>query len=129
MTRREASEQYHIPPAILQEYESWGLCCTGARGQYNDEDLQRLSTMMTLHDVGFTVEEVETYMRLLLEQPESGAQRLKMMERRRGETLDEIHFRERQLVRLDYLRREIEKSREEQKKAASANEQTGTAKG
>ena len=90
MTRREASEQYHIPPAILQEYERWGFCCTGARGQYSDEDLQRLSTMMTLHDVGFTAEEVETYMRLLLEQPESGAQRLKMMERRRGEKLDEI---------------------------------------
>ena len=69
MTRREASEQYHIPLAILQEYERWGLCCTGARGQYNDEDLQRLSTMMTLHDVGFTAEEVETYMRLLFARP------------------------------------------------------------
>ena len=48
--------------------------------QYDDEDLERLSTIMTLHDIGFTAEEVENYMRLLLEQPDSDRQRLRMME-------------------------------------------------
>ena len=115
MTKEEASQRYRIPPHILDEYESWGLCgavkkVMGA-WQYDDEDLERLSTIMTLHDIGFTAEEVETYMRLLLEQPDSDRQRLRMMEEKRKETLDEIHFRERQLQRLDYLRHEIQKEK------------------
>ena len=84
MTKDEASQRYRIPPHILDEYENWGLCgalkkVMGA-WQYDDEDLQRLSTIMTLHDIGFTAEEVENYMRLLLEQPDSDRQRLRMME-------------------------------------------------
>ena len=108
MTRQEASERYHIPRSVLQEYEGWGLC---SAGQYDDGDLERISTIMTLHDIGFTAEEVETYMRLLLEQPDSDRQRLRMMEEKRKETLDEIHFHERQLQRLDYLRHEIQKEK------------------
>ena len=116
MTQQEASEHYKIPISILKEYESWGLCgavkTVMGVWQYDDEDLQRLSTIMTLHDIGFTTEEVETYMRLLLEQPDSSVQRLSMMEKKRNETLDEIHFHERQLQRLDYLRHEIQKIKE-----------------
>lgn len=115
MTKDEASQRYRIPPHILDEYESWGLCgavkkVMGA-WQYDDEDLERLSTIMTLHDIGFTAEEVENYMRLLLEQPVSDRQRLRMMEEKRKATLDEIHFRERQLQRLDYLGHEIQKEK------------------
>ena len=115
MTKDEASQRYRFPPHILDEYESWGLCgalkkVMGA-WQYDDEDLGRLSTIMTLHDIGFTAEEVETYMRLLLEQPDSDRLRLRMMEEKRKATLDEIHFRERQLQRLDYLRHEIQKEK------------------
>ena len=113
MTQQEASEHYNIPVSILQEYERWGLCGVVKKvmgvWQYYDEDLERLSTIMTLHDIGFTAEEVETYMRLLLEQPDSDRQRLRMMEEKRKATLDEIHFRERQLQRLDYLRHEIQR--------------------
>lgn len=84
MTKDGANQRYRIPPHILDEYESWGLCgalkkVMGA-WQYDDEDLERLSTIMTLHDIGFTAEEVENYMRLLLEQPDSDRQRLRMME-------------------------------------------------
>jgi len=65
MTQQEASEHYNIPVSILQEYESWGLCGAVKKvmgvWQYDDEDLERLSTIMTLHDIGFTTEEVETY--------------------------------------------------------------------
>ena len=115
MTKDEASQRYRIPPHILDEYESWGLCgalkkVMGA-WQYDDEDLERLSTIMTLHDIVFNSDEVETYMRLLLEQPVSDRQRLRMMEEKRKATLDEIHFRERQLQRLDYLRHEIQKEK------------------
>lgn len=78
--------------------------------QYDDGDLERLSTIMTLHDIGFTVEEVEAYMRLLLEGDHTAVQRLSMLEKKRSAALEEIHFKERQLQRLDYLRHEIRKT-------------------
>ncbi len=112
MTMEEASERYHIPVAVLRAYESWGLCgavkkVMGA-WQYDDEDLERLSLILTLHDIGFTAEEVETYMRLLLEERESGRERLRMLNERRRAALAEIHVRERQLLRLDELRHAME---------------------
>ena len=114
MTIQEASERYHIPMHILRAYESWGLCGAAkkvmGRRQYDDTDFERLSTILTLHDIGFTTEEVELYMRLLLEQPHTEEQRLQMLEEKRSAALDEIHFRERQLQRLDYLRHEIRKT-------------------
>ena len=115
MTIDEASERYNIPLDILHEYEQWGLCgavkkVMGA-WQYDDTDLERLSIIMTLHDIGFTSQEVETYMRLLLEGEGADGARLQMLERKREAALDEIHFRERQLERLDYLRHELRKKR------------------
>lgn len=70
MTIQEASERYRIPLHILREYERWGLCravkdVMGA-WQYDQTDIERLSLILTLHDVGFAPEEVEHYMRLLL---------------------------------------------------------------
>lgn len=113
MTIQEASERYQIPMHILREYESWGLCGAVKKvmgdWQYDDTDLERLSTIMTLHDIGFTTEEVEAYMRLLLEGTSSTAQRLRMLEEKRSAALDAIHFQEHQLQRLDYLRHEIRK--------------------
>ena len=117
MTIEEASRQYHIPMKILREYESWGLCgavkkVMGA-WQYDDTDIERLSTILTLHDIGFTSREVETYMRLLLEPEGDHRARLRMLDQQRQATLDDIHFREKQLERLDYLRYELRKQTDE----------------
>ena len=111
MTIYEASERYNIPLEILREYESWGLCGEVKKvmgsWQYDDSDIERLSTIMTLHDIGFTNAEVERYMKLLLQGASGEEERLKMLETKRNGTLDEIHFKERQLDRLDYLRFEM----------------------
>ncbi len=101
MTKQEASQRYSIPTRLLDEYESWGLC---REAQYNDRDLERLSMMMTLYDVGFTGGEVEAYMRLLLEGAHTKDQRMRILNGRREHALEEIHAREAQLARLDYLR-------------------------
>ena len=120
MTIDEASRQYCIPIKILKEYESWGLCgavkkVMGA-WQYDDTDIERLSTIMSLHVIGFTSQEVETYMRLLLEQEGTDRARLRMLDEKRRAALDDIHFREKQLERLDYLRHELRKRTEETEK-------------
>ena len=112
MTIHEASERYTIPMEVLRAYESWGLCSTvkSAMGawQYDGTDLERLSLIMTLHAAGFENPEIEAYMKLLLEQEGTEAQRLRMPDRKRGRTRDEIHFRE----RLDYLRYHVRKQQE-----------------
>ena len=70
MTIEEASKKYNIPIKILKEYESWGLFQEVKKvmgsWQYDETDLERLSLIMTLHDLDFTVEEVEKYMKLFL---------------------------------------------------------------
>lgn len=115
MTIYEASEKYNIPIKILQEYESWGLCGEVKKvmgsWRYDDSDIERLSTIMTLHDIGFTNEEIEKYMRLLLKGNDTEQERMKMLNTKRDNTLDEIHFREKQLDRLDYLRFEMKKGK------------------
>ena len=64
MTKQEASRRYNIPTTILEEYEKWGLCHEVKKvmgsWQYDDSDLERLSMIMTLHDLGFSNSEVET---------------------------------------------------------------------
>lgn len=53
-----------------------------------------VNTMMMLHDIDFTNEEIEKYMRLLLIEKSTGQERMKMLKNKRGRTLDEIHFKE-----------------------------------
>ena len=86
----------HLPDVISQE-NHW------------NSDIERLSTIMTLHDISFTNGEIEKYMRMLLKGKFTEKERLKMLNDKRLGTLDEIHFKERQLDRLDYLRFEIQK--------------------
>ena len=119
MTVQEASERYNIPIKILNEYESWGLCdavkkVMGA-WQYDEEDIQRLSMIMTLHDIGFEKQEVETYMKLVLTGESTQQERMRMLNEKSNGTLDEIHFKEKQLDRLDYLRYEMKKASQKMK--------------
>lgn len=116
MTIYEASERYKIPIEILREYESWGLCgavkkVMGA-WQYDEQDIEHLGMIMTLNEMGLDSDEVETYMRLTLEGDHTEPARLAMLNRIRGKTLDEIHFKEKQIANMDYLRHEIQKSME-----------------
>lgn len=123
MTINEASAQYGIPLAILREYERWGLCGEVKRmmgmWQYDDQDIERLGMIMALHDIGFDNGEVETYMRLLLEKNDTEAARLQMLTRKRYNVLDEIHFKEKQIERVDYLRNEIRKMKADSTKMRS----------
>ena len=92
MTIQEASERYRISLHILREYERWGLCravkdVMGA-WQYDQTDIERLSRILTLHDVGFAPEEVEHYMRLLLAGDSTKEERAHMLKERRDGTLE-----------------------------------------
>lgn len=113
MTIQEASEKYNIPIKILREYETWGLWGEVKKEaeswHYDDSDIERLSIVMTLRGAGFTGDDIKKYMSLLSLGRQSEKELLKMLRDRRCATLDEIHFKEKQLDRLDYLRFEIQK--------------------
>jgi len=115
MTAEEICHRYGISPPILEEYRAWGLCSEGKapaeEQQYNDQDLERLSTMMSLHKMGFPSDEIGDYMRLLVHEPAAKADRLRILDRWRNALLDEIHSKEKQLQRMDYLRCELRGSR------------------
>lgn len=112
MTIDEASARYQIPISILKEYESWGLCnavksVMGA-WQYDEQDIERLSMIMTLHDMGFANEEVERYMRLLISPNDTTRERLAMLQTLRNKEMDELHLKQKNVDRIDYLRRHIQ---------------------
>lgn len=111
MTKDEVSRKYQIPIKILEEYQSMGLCgavkAAMANWQYDDQDLERLSMIMALHDIGFDTQAIEEYMQLMLKESETHDTRLSILNKQRNKTLEEIHLKERQLERMDYLRHSI----------------------
>lgn len=119
MTIDEAGKRYNIPIKILEMYESWGLCGEVKKvigsWQYDEADIERLGLIMTLHDVGFTNGEIERYMRLSLSGDETSNERMKMLQKKRSQTLDEIHLRQKLLDRLDFLRFEISRRKTDNK--------------
>ncbi len=113
MTIKEAIEKYCIPINILKEYENMRLCSTVKRvlgaWQYDQQDIERLSMIMTLHDTGFSTEDIDEYMQLLLS-GKNNEECLKILDEKRSHTLDKIHVLEKQLDNLDYLRSQMRKT-------------------
>ncbi len=118
MTIDEASRKFSIPIEILSKYKNGNRCGAAIEGacQYDDGDLERLSMIMTLYDIGFSAEETNAYLHLLSQGDAALNKRLEMLEQRRSRTLDEIHFREKQMDCLDYLRHQIQKDQKELRK-------------
>lgn len=113
MTIEEASRKYCIPIRILHEYENMKLCKTvkqvmGA-WNYDDEDIERLSLIMTLYNTGFSKKDVDEYMQLALLE-KNNEKCLKILNQKRKNTLDQIHILEKQLDHLDFLKNEIKKN-------------------
>ncbi len=113
MTLDEASAKYCIPKNILEEYEHMKLCSTVKRvlgaWQYDDQDIERLSMIMTLHDTGFSTDDIDEYMQLLLSGKNS-EECMRILNEKRERTLDKIHILEKQLDNLDYLRSQMRKA-------------------
>lgn len=57
MTKRDVLEQLQIPAGLLEEYECLPLQDFTADQGYNRRDMERLSLMLTLHEIGFSREE------------------------------------------------------------------------
>ena len=104
MTRKEMCERCGIPPSTLRQYEK---LCAG-KEDYDESDVSRISTFMTLCEAGFSPEDA---MRFLGCGDEDDDGKLRMLRDRRGALLDEIHDKERLLSRLDCLAFKITKNK------------------
>ena len=110
MTIQEINEQYGIPMEILQEYESWKQCGNPTKNiPCDDCDIECLSLLTTLHDIGFNSSESKDYM-----QSDTFSQQIKLLEQKRRSTLNKIHLLEQQIEKIDYLRYQIRKQQETQ---------------
>ena len=74
--------------------------------QYDETDFERLSLIMMLYGLDFTVEGIKKYMKLSLEKNER--EWLKLLNKKRKGILDEVHLKEKQLSKIDYLRYEMD---------------------
>ncbi len=108
MTGKEVSEKYNIPIEVLNEYEKWNLCKKAQNSdngwKYDDDDLEIISIMMTLRNVGFNSEEIKEYIELQLEDNDTAGVRLRLLKEKRNVLLDEIHSNEKCIEDIDYLR-------------------------
>lgn len=107
MTLFEISEKYNIPPEIIKEYEQRFLCGkyenTAGPHEYSDEDIENLSIIITLRDIGFSAEETDRYMRAKLSGKKDSSLFCLLCEKRNS-LLCQIHSMEDKLQRLDYLK-------------------------
>lgn len=126
MTKEEVSLRFGIPEKILDEYHNMELCDAVRIAmddwKYTDEDLERLSMIMALHDIGFTKDKVEMYMKLLVAGESTEKARMKILDEQRKKALDEIHLKERQLERMDYLRFQIRENQKKKYQGGARNE-------
>ncbi len=108
MTINEVSKKYNIPVNILKEYEKWELYEVKEKEHwYSDADLERLSMIMTLYDIGFKNKDVKMYMKLLINKEATQSERIRILNQKRSSILNEIHCKEQQIDKLDYIRYNI----------------------
>ena len=118
MTITEACKRYNIPHKIRQEYESLGLLASKTEApdwECGDQDMEALNLLILLHESGFGPKEAKAYLAASLQRNAAVADCLKILNRKRKQMLEEIHQRETQLDRLDYLRYELQKQAAKQK--------------
>lgn len=95
MCRDEACLRYNIPDGIIRLFESWSAE-KGRSVTYRDDDIELLSLIITLDEIGFTGDEIRRYL--------DSDEKLSLLNERRDSLLRSIHNAELQLEKLDYLR-------------------------
>lgn len=115
MTIEEVSEHYNMPMEVLKMYERWNLCGEVKKviqaWKYDDTDLERLGLIMSLHNLGFSNEEIEKYMCFELKGDETKRERVELIKKKRTELLDGIHENENRVRELDFMKYELEKEK------------------
>lgn len=106
MTEEEITKLFCIPKCVIKKFKNTGLLKSEKCG-YTDEDIQNLGTYMTLLDIGFSQEESNEYMLLLLSADDTKEKMLNMLSKKRESLLLQIHLKEKQIDKIDYLKHNL----------------------
>ncbi len=108
----EVSKTFGISMSTLRYYERSGLFdsvqrVNGVR-EYSDEDIHRLSLIMTLKNAGFTLSAISNYLGLPIY---SKQEKIKILERERLRLLERVHDSQKNINSIDYLIYTLQKER------------------
>lgn len=103
MTIHELNERYKIDPQKLQYFADNHLIETDET--YGDKDEKRLSVLCVLYDVGLNADAIKQF--LLFDSTQNHAGKIKLLNMRRADLLEDIHLKQKSLDRLDYMLYEI----------------------
>ena len=106
MKIKEIAEKYSISVTALRYYEKIGLFDNVQRvnhiREYNEEDVQRLSLILSLKEAGLHMASILKYIELF-KQSGTFNERISILKKQRNETLDTIHHHQKSLDSLDNM--------------------------
>lgn len=103
MTICELSERYKIDIQKLQYFADNNLIATDE--EYGGENEKRLGILCTLYDVGLNADTMKQF--LLFDSTQNNTGKIKLLNMRRADLLEDIHLKQKSLDRLDYMLYEI----------------------
>ena len=107
LNQAKLSKSYNISPDIVQKYEA--CCRKGQTGPYTDSEIEELSLVATLVDLGFSDGDICTYLHLSHAPGEHQAELLQLIDTQRRQLVQRTHTEQRKLDCLDCLRYEMKK--------------------
>lgn len=107
MKIKEVSDRFNISTITLRYYEKAGLFddvkrVNGIR-EYEDKDIDGLSMIITLKNLGFDIESVLKFVELSKQGDTTIKERAVILKQQRCTLLDKIHEHQKNLDCLDYL--------------------------
>lgn len=99
MTQEEMCTSYCIHTTILNSYFESGIL--SKKKEYDDRDLQRISFVRSLENLGFDLDQTIVYLSLYEDPKRNQKELIRMLTRQRERLLDAVHWREKQIRTLD----------------------------
>ena len=103
----EVSERYSIPQDTLRYYEREGVIPkisrkNGGMRDYSEDDCKAIEFAQCMKSAGFTVEEIVEYRRLFEQGDSTIGARLDLMQRKRGEMIEQRAVLDKAISTLDF---------------------------
>ena len=107
MRIKEVSKRFNVSITALRYYEKVGLFedvnrVNGIR-EYEDKDIERLSLILTLKNIGLSNETILKYIELNEQGAHTKKQQIQVLKLERQKLLDSIHNQLKNIDSLDYL--------------------------
>ena len=107
MNINEISLAYNVPVDCIQDFENQGFFDEvkqiNGKKIYEEKDIQKLSFLMTLKNVGMSIQDMKKYIQYISEGDSTLSQRIDMLTRYRQALLEKAHTCYKSIDILDYF--------------------------